>query len=140
MIREPAITFGSWIPWSVRDTARNGHLPGIYLLAHFNSTPPALVDSSSQEIVYIGETTEGSLIGRWQQFNRAASEGKPGHIGGMLYHEVYGVAYIESLYVAAFVPEGLSREIRALFIRYLAGKLLWDWARKWEEEPACNGR
>jgi hypothetical protein len=42
--------------------------------------------------------------------------------------------------VSAFVPEGLSRELRTLFILYVERKLLWDWARKWEAPPICNTR
>src|SRR5690242_7853291 len=45
-----------------------------------------------------------------------------------------------TLYVAAFVPEGLSRELRALYIRYVERKLVWEYARAWGAPPVCNRR
>ncbi len=142
MIKEPAISFTPWTRWADRNLVKNAHLPGVYLLAHWDDGPPSRVDPLSQEIVCIGETTEGSLMGRWQQFNRAAFEGKPGHSGGMVYHETFGDGEedAERLYVAAFVPEGLSRELRSLFIRYVERKLVWEWARRWGSAPVCNAK
>src|SRR5215210_2804136 len=132
MIREQVMSFAPWTRWADRNLVKNAHLPGVYLLAHWDAAPPSRVDPLSQEIVYIGETTDQSLMGRWQQFHRAAFEGKPGHSGGMLYHEAFGDDEDKAtLYVSAFVPEGLSREMRALYIRYASHKLIWDWARCW---------
>lgn len=142
MIKEPPITFTPWTAWPDRNLVKNAHLPGVYLLALFDDAPPRGADPRSHDLVYIGETTDNSLMHRWQQFHRAAFEGKPGHSGGLAFHEIYGdePEYASRLYVSAFVPEGLSRELRTLFILYVERKLLWDWARKWEAPPICNTR
>ena len=142
MIKEPAITFAPWTNWPDRNLVKNAHLPGVYLLALFDSAPPRAVDPLSQDLVYIGETTDGSLMHRWQQFHRAAFEGKPGHSGGLAFHEIYGEEEenVSRLYVSAFVPEGLSRELRGVFILYAHRKLVWEYARKWEGPPVCNAR
>jgi hypothetical protein len=142
MTKEPTIAFTPWTAWPDRNLLKNAHLPGVYLLALFDGVPPRDADPLSHDLVYIGATAEGSLMHRWQQFHRAAFEGKPGHSGGLLFHEIYGgdPEYASRLYVSAFVPEGLSREMRTLFILYVERKLLWDWARKWEGLPVCSGR
>ncbi|MEA2575315.1 MAG: hypothetical protein QOH93_2613 [Chloroflexia bacterium] len=142
MIKEPLITFTPWTSWPDRNLVKNAHLPGVYLLALFDDVPPRAADPLSRDLVYIGETADNSLMHRWQQFHRAAFEGKPGHSGGLAFHEIYGdePEYASRLYVSAFVPEGLSRELRTLFILYVERKLLWDWARKWEAPPVCNTR
>jgi hypothetical protein len=147
MTKDPPITFTPWTIWADRNTLKNAHLPGVYLLARFDDRdggPPAQVDPLSADIVYIGEAADQSLMGRWQQFHRAAFEGKPGHSAGLRYRQMFvdegdsGAA--ASLYVSAFVPEGLSRELRLLFIHHIAHKLIWEWARKLGDAPVCNAR
>ena len=137
MTNEPPIRFTPWTHWPERNRAKNAHLPGVYLIARWEVAPPDKVDALAQAIVYVGEITEGSLMGRWQQFARAAFEGKPGHAGGMKYRDIFGDEG-DTLYVAAFVPEGLSREMRSLYIRYVERKLVWEWARRWGDAPLCN--
>ncbi len=139
MLREPPVAFTPWPPWAERSQVKNAHLPGVYLLGKWEGTPPSHVDPLSHDVVYIGAVAEGSLMGRWQQFHRAAFEGKPGHTGGLAYREAFGDEG-EDLHVSAFAPEGLSREMRTVFILYLERRLMWDWARKWEGLPICNSR
>lgn len=134
---QPAISFTPWLPWDERNLVKNAHLPGIYLLAHWDYRAPSAVDPLARAIVYIGETTDSSLMGRWQQFHRAAFEGKPGHSGGIAYNSSFGDGG-ETLYVAAFAPQSLSREMRVLFIRYVERKLIWEWALRWDGPPLCN--
>jgi hypothetical protein len=146
-MKEPPITFTPWTPWEDRNLLKNAHLPGVYLLALVeagDTAPRTPVDPLSTDIVYIGEAADQTLRGRWQQFHRAAFEGKPGHTAGLRYHEIFAgegdTGHERPLYVSAFVPEGLSRQLRSLFIHYVAGKLVWDWARKWGNAPLCNVR
>jgi hypothetical protein len=139
MTKVPPVSFTPWTPWHSRNTIRNAHLPGIYLLAHWDAGPPSHVDSQAQAIVYIGETTDQSLLGRWQQFHRAVFDGKPGHRDGLVYRNTFGDEG-ETLHVSAFVPEGLPREMRALYIRYISHKLIWGWAQRWGSAPICNSR
>lgn len=133
------ILFTPWAPWPHRDLVKNAHLPGVYLLAQRDTAPPPRVDPLSQDIIYIGETTEGSLTGRWQQFHRAAFQGKPGHTAGLIYHDTFP-SDETALYVAAFTPEGLTRDLRTLYIRHVTHKLLWEWARRWGSAPICNSK
>jgi len=139
LIKEPALTWSRWTAWPERNEIKNAHLPGVYLLAQWEKAPPPGVNPLAGEIAYIGGVSDNSLSSRWQQFNRAAVEGKPGHTGGLIYRDMYA-GEVESLYVAAFAPEGLPREMRTLFIRYLENRLVWEWAKRWESAPPCNGR
>jgi hypothetical protein len=135
--QEPKPIFTPWAHWSERGTVRNAHLPGVYLLAHWEHGPPGSIDPQAKMIAYIGEVTDSSLLGRWQQFHRAAFEGKPGHSGGLRYRDIFGDEG-EHLYVSAYAPESLSREMRPLYIRYLERKLVWEWALRWDGPPLCN--
>jgi hypothetical protein len=137
-VKEPTVSFTPWAPWAERNAVKNAHLPGVYLLAHCNG-PPGRVDPLDYDIVYISSVTESSLMGRWQQFHRAAFEGKPGHTGGLAYRDFFGDEG-ENLYVSAFAPESLPRELRTLFLRYTEHRLLWEWARRWGSPPVCNTR
>ena len=137
MVKEPALSFSPWTPWAERKLVKNSHLPGVYLLAHWEERPPAQVDPLSQDIIYIGAATDSTLQGRWQQFHRAAFEGKPGHSGGLKYHDTFGETE-DILHVAAFAPESLSREMRPIFLRYIERKLIWEWSVRWDGPPICN--
>ncbi len=141
-IKEPPVVFSPWVPWAERNSIDNAHLPGLYLLAHWDEPPPRIADPLAREVINIGGTTEGSLMGRWYQFHRSAFQGKPGHKDGMRYHQIFGddPQAERRLYVAAFVPEGLPRELRALFIRYTTARLLWESARRWGAPPVCNAQ
>lgn len=134
---DPAIRFTPWTRWADRATIRLSHLPGVYLLARWEAPPPRQVDPLAAEMIYIGEVHDNSLLNRWQQFHRAAFAGKPGHAGGLAYGEFIGDDGAD-LHVASFVPEGLTREMRALFIRYIERKLMWEYASHWDAPPICN--
>src|SRR4051812_39897919 len=108
---DPPIRFSPWTPWPTRQSIPNAHLPGVYLLARFDQPPLRRVDPLDAALVYIGEVSDSSLLGRWQQFQRAAFAGTPGHSAGLIYRDLFGDAG-ESLCVSAFVPEGLTRELR----------------------------
>ncbi len=136
-LHEPPITFLPWTAWSAHTTLPNIHLPGIYLLALFDSEPPRRVDPLDEAILYIGEVSDNGLLRRLYQFGHSAFDDKPGHTGGLLYRESIGDEG-ESLYVAACPVQHLSRDLRPLFIRYVAHKLLWEWARTWGAAPLCN--
>ena len=106
-------------------------------MAHFDVTPAGRANPRVKQIVYIGETCKNSLIWRWRQFNRSAFEGKAGHSGRKTYRQVFG-GQGNNLYVAAFLVEGLDKETRSLFIRYVERKLIWEFARRWGTAPRCN--
>jgi hypothetical protein len=133
---DPAVRFTPWTRWADRAAIQNSHLPGVYLLGRF-AAAPRQVDPQAAEVVYIGEVHDNSLLSRWQQFHRAAFEGKPGHAGGLAYGGLIADDGAD-LYVAAFVPEGLTRAMRALYIRYVERKLVWEYASRWGAPPLCN--
>ena len=138
-VREPPVVFSPWTRWAERAAIPNAHLPGVYLLALFDPAPPRRVDPLAEAMIYIGESTDNGLLRRLYQFGHSAFDGKPGHSGGVLYREAIGDTG-ESLYVAAFPVAHVPRDLRPLFIRYVAQKLLWDWARTWGAAPLCNRR
>jgi len=136
-MQAPEIIFSHWVPWADRTSLKGINYPGVYLLAHFDATPTARANPQAKEIIYIGETCDNSLMGRWRQFHRSAFEGKYGHSGGATYRQVFG-GQGDNLYVAAFPVEELDEEIRSFFIRYVERKLIWEFARKWGTAPKCN--
>ena len=142
-ISTPKIKFTRWILWKQRLFLKGIDYPGVYLLAHFRNKPEGKVNPKSKAIIYIGETNS-SLRKRWEQFNRAAFEGKQGHSGGLRYREVYVKKKKnlknKQLYVAAFPVKDLDESIKPLFIRYIERKLIWQFVQKWGHAPVCNSK
>lgn len=139
-MRFPRVVFSSWTQWADRKKLRNRDLPGVYLLARFETRPPHGVDPQSREIIYIGETCK-KLVSRWRQFNRSAFQGRGGHSGGRTYRRKrFGSE--QDLYVAAFPvsADGMGVELRPLFIRYVERKLILEFARRWGKAPKCNSK
>ena len=136
-MRHPWTRLSAWIPWEERDILAGAELPGVYLLAHFAGTPRGQADPLAKAIIYIGETCDNSLKGRWYQFNRSAFHGKPGHSGGSTYREQH-LRFRRQLHVAAIPIEGLGEAVQPYFIRHLERKLLWQYILKWGRPPACN--
>ncbi len=133
----PEIAFTPWVQWSSRKSLEGGKSPGVYLLAHFDSVPTGGAELNAREIIYIGETCNNSLIGRWRQFHRSAFQGKYGHSGGKTYRQEFGDEG-QNLYVSALPVEKLDEPMRSLFIRYVERKLIWDYVCKWNAPPKCN--
>jgi len=136
-MQDPEIKFSHWTRWAKRTSLKGIRSPGVYILAHFDVASAGRASPQAEQIVYIGETCNNSLRGRWQQFNRSAFEGKFGHSGGRTYRQVFG-GQGDNLYITAFPVEGLDEEIRSLFIRYVERKLIWEFAQKWGTAPKCN--
>jgi len=136
-MQDPEIKFSHWTRWAKRTSLKGICSPGVYILAHFDVASAGRASPQAEQIVYIGETCNNSLRGRWRQFNRSAFEGKSGHSGGRTYRQVFG-GQGDNLYVTAFPVEGLDEEIRSLFIRYVERKLIWEFAQKWGTAPKCN--
>lgn len=133
----PKIVFSDWTRWADRTSLSRIDAPGVYVLAHFTKPPLGHADPTTHEVIYIGETCDNSLKGRWYKFNLSAFEGKFGHSGGATYRAVFG-GDGNNLFVAAFPVAGLSDEMRPLFIRYVERKLILDFAMKWKTAPKCN--
>ncbi len=138
-IHAPRIRFSHWARWSDQKLLKGTDSPGVYLLAHFRKAPAGPANTLSRQVIYIGETCQNSLFGRWRQFNRSAFQGKRGHSGGKTFRKMYG-ATTDNLYVAAFPVGQLHRKVRPYFIRYVERKLIWDYCNRWGFPPRCNRR
>lgn len=111
---------------------------GVYLLAHFRQCPSGPARPTSKQVIYIGETCDNTLRGRWAQFDRTV-RGKSGHSGGWTYRQRFKASRPRNdLFVAAVPVDSLDEKTRSSFIRYAERKLIWDYARKWEKLPECN--
>lgn len=51
---KPGIAFTQWHRWKDRGSLDGVHLPGVYLLAHFQTVPGGPADPTEKQIVYIG--------------------------------------------------------------------------------------
>ncbi len=138
-MQDPEIVFSHWVRWTERTSLKDIRFPGVYLLAHFDIVPIGPADPQAEQIIYVGETCDNSLRGRWGQFNRSAFEGKFGHSGGSTYRQTFG-DQSNNLYVAAFPVKEFDDEIRPLFIRYIERKLIWEFVQKRDKAraPTCN--
>jgi len=134
----PRVVFSKWTRWGERTRLNGIQNPGVYALARFTKPPRGPVELRARNIIYFGETCGNSLRGRWRAFHRSAFEGNRGHSGGRTYRRRFGGKGMRGLYVAAFPVEGLTKELRALFIRYIERKVILEYASKWGVAPKCN--
>jgi len=131
------IKFSPWVQWRERDKLKSVDNPGIYLLAKFKEFTAGNANPLDENIVYIGETCNNSLKGRWYQFNRSAFQSKDGHSGGWSYNTAFGDEG-DDLYVAALPIFDVPEKVEHLFIRYVERKLILDFALKHGLQPKLN--
>lgn len=136
-MRLPNLTFSNWVRWTERANLDSINEPGVYILAQFKRPPVGIANPQTRQIIYIGETCNNSLRGRWREFNRAAFQGKFGHSGGATYRAQFGDDG-RTLYVAALPAGRVENKLQTLFIRYVERKLILDYALKWGSAPICN--
>ncbi len=140
IVDDPEIQLSHWQHWTHRTSIELVRTsPGLYVLAQFSgeAVPIGPADPLAKQVIYIGETCDNSLMGRWQQFAGSAFKGRPGHSGGESYRREIGDQG-EGLYVAAMPVKKLDENIRPLFIRYVERKIIWEFAKKWGKAPLCN--
>jgi hypothetical protein len=133
----PNIEFSSWHKWKERKYVKNSDYPGVYLLAKYESVPSGHACWVDQNVIYIGETCNNSLQGRWRQFDRSAFQAKSGHSGGTTYNKTFGDKGFD-LYVAALPVADLDQNLRPVFIRFVERRLILDFTVKWGKPPICN--
>lgn len=133
----PKIIFKKWTKWPDRGKIMNSNHPGVYLLAKFKVPPKGNANPLDNHIVYIGETCNNTLKGRWNQFNRSAHYNRDGHSGGFTYYKKYN-GNTDDLFVAELPCMSLSNGLRHLFIRYIERKLILQYAIKHGKQPECN--
>jgi len=133
----PKIVFSKWFQWSERTKIENIAYPGVYILAKFKEIPIGNADPKDKHIVYIGETCDNTLKGRWYQFNRSAFQSKDGHSGGWTYNDTFKDIG-KDLFVAALPIPDLPESLRHLFIRYVERKLILEFALEYGSQPKLN--
>ena len=133
----PAIKFSKWVKWPERKSIKNSDYPGVYLLAKFKRIPAGRVNPLNKSIVYIGETCNNTLKGRWYQFHCSAHYNKEGHSGGFTYFKKYR-GNVDDLFVAALPVVNIKDNLRHLLIRYIERKLILEYAIKHRKQPECN--
>ena len=132
-----SIKFSKWVKWSERNNIKNSDHPGVYLLAKFKLPPKGRASPLNEKIIYIGETCNNTLKGRWYQFNRSAHYNKEGHSGGFTYYKKYK-GNVNDLFVAALPIINIENNLRHLFIRYIERKLILKYAIRYSKQPECN--
>lgn len=133
--QHPGIAFSQWNRWKERSSLDNVDLPGVYLLAHFQTAPDGPADPTDKQIIYIG-ATDRPLTERWRDFDRVISGKTDNHSGAKTYRKLFGHR-IDDLYVAA-LPVGLGRKFSWWFSQYVEAKLLWEFVWQWASPPPCN--
>lgn len=131
-----------WHKWADRNQINGAELPGIYLLAHFES-PPRIVDPTDKRVIYVGITgkkpsSNQALKWRWQQFRQSAFGAKDGpHSGGNTYQKEFGRTHEAKLYVSALA---IAREHPwySAFILAAERLLIWEYALRHNGLPTCN--
>jgi hypothetical protein len=135
--------FDNWTPWANRKAIKNCDRPGVYLLGQFPSPPPTSVDPVAENIVYVGETCDQSLLGRWYQFGRSAFERKNGHSGGWTFSDRFLASCVAEappwLYVAT-LPVFLDEPHQSTYIRFIERWLIWEYVQKFGARPICNSK
>jgi hypothetical protein len=136
------MTFTAWEkwkkPWRKRGALECYTRPGVYVLAIFRQSVPQKLRLNAREVIYIGETTPNTLLGRWRRFQRAL-DGKFGHSGGKTCRKQLGPKVIRHLYVSTFAPQ-LKEPHRSAYIRHLERKLIWEYVQRWGRGPKCNSK
>lgn len=133
------IEFSKWYHWYDRNSIKNIHLEGVYLLARFkNNIPQGEATPLSNEIIYIGETCR-SLKQRWKEFDNSAFHEKAGHSGGWSYAREYNNLG-EDLYVSACPITHKFDNIaqKNNYIRYIERKLIWELSKKYPNKELLN--
>lgn len=133
--------FQPWVHWDKRCSVADCHRPGIYLLRHFDHSPPSEVDPLEAPLIYVGETCDQSLEKRWYDFNRSAYLCKNGHSGGWTFNNLFCAdqpsAVHPWLYVAA-LPIHLEGQHLSAYIRFVERWIIWAHVERHGTYPRCN--
>lgn len=140
---EPDIIFSEWYSWDDVKNIPNGHRTGLYIIARFDEKPIGPAQPDAKEIIYIGETHGKSqcISKRLQIFFKAAHIGEKihKHSGGNRFNRTIGKD-LSNMYAAGFAPILENVEAINPFIFYAERKLIWDYVRRWQKMPICNGK
>jgi hypothetical protein len=136
-------SFSMWCRWENREENRDGlpglDCPGIYLLAHFAEKPPAELDATVDQVIYVGETCAQSLKKRLRNFNRSATTGKFSHSAGRSYFKLFA-GIQPTLFVAILPISGSEPALRSARIRHLERKFIYEHTLACGPLPVCNRR
>ncbi len=155
------IIFSPWIAWSKRKSFEKGNSSGVYLLAHFETVPEGPADPQSIEIIYIGETTKGSISKRWREGRKKLLDISKDnlYVAAFLVNNIELKEKVENDVDEFFkqrqkngrrnptivdrkhlVKEELKKRdmLTQTFIKYVERKLIWEYVRRWGKRPDYN--
>lgn len=141
-MQTPEIIFSEWHAWDDVKSIPCGNLPGLYIIARFQSKPQGAAQPNAQELIYIGEThgKSQSISKRLQKFFKASQVGEMihKHSGGNRFNRIMGND-LNNVYAAGFAP--IMKDARFLnsFIFYTERKLIWEYIILYGRIPRCNG-
>lgn len=131
--------FTKWYKWNDRNSINGLDHPGIYILAHFHKNIPLNRASYlNKEVVYIGETTDRTLIKRLSEFESVAFKKATNHSGGVSYKSLYSNMEKYNLHVAISPAKEPKIELRSLYIKYHERRMILKYAIKYGNLPKCN--
>lgn len=122
-IKKKSPQLSTWVRWPAEEKI---HRPGVYVFAHLDKAPPGPADHTSENIVYIGETSR-TLHVRWLAFNRSANRGKRSHSGGRSYNAQFGKP-LPTLHVAWLHIDEPNTSLLKIKIKYWERRLLLEFA------------
>ena len=129
----------AWVTWRSRNNLKDLHLPGVYFIGVFPTSPPGL-DIQDASIRYIGHTTV-PLKNRLLKFHYSAFDAKDGHSGGRTYCSKYmngrpGIV-TRGLRVCV-IPVYGTEPTRSALIKLLERKYIYGFVQYHGRLPACN--
>ncbi len=130
------LPFCRWTRWADRNTITRTDAPGVYILGRFHESPPSKVNPLDRRVIYIGETAQQNLHGRWRQFERSAFQGNFGHSGGRTYRDRVAKTP-RYLYVSA-LPVTIDDPAASAYIRAVERLLIWAHVERYNAFPICN--
>ena len=165
------ISFAPWVSWTSRSSLPGIDRPSVYIIGRFGQPPPSgAANPFDKNVVYIGESSEGRLRGRWRSFELAAFRGTGKHRGGKRYNQAFGgdssVLYVSILpdkeivkvflrfgrcsfiddvtasikVTAASELEDLLWDIDDLLVKYVERRLILLYSIVHGNRPACNAK
>ncbi|VVD63246.1 hypothetical protein PAQ31011_00205 [Pandoraea aquatica] len=132
-----------WVKFKDYKSLDDCRLPGIYVLARFDSPPSSPASVTAKEIVYIGETTGQDIAKRLYQFGRTAFGRFPAHSGGSKFSDEFLDKRVceqppDDLYVAIMGVSPAGAEKASVYIKFLERAAIWLFFQKYNALPRCN--
>lgn len=128
-----------WVTWRSRDNLGDLHLPGVYFIGVFPTSPPRF-DIQDASIRYIGLTT-AALKWRLLKFHYSAFNAKDRHSGGRTYCAQYmkgKPGRVSRGLRVCVIPVYGEEPARSALIKYLERRYIHEFVKYHNRLPACN--